>query len=80
MFHLRKAPIVFGPKSLYRSRAGRHFLEQNMRFGLVLGQLAILQKTWGANYEQLLRVVFSCFQGQKNDFIFLKNIVVEVEG
>jgi hypothetical protein len=51
-----------------------------MRFGLVLGQLAILQKTWGANYEQLLRVVFSCFQGQKNDFIFLKNIVVEVEG
>ena len=40
-------------------------MEQKMRFGLVLGQLAILKKKLGADYEQLLRVVFSCFQEQK---------------
>ena len=34
-------------------------MEQKMRFGLVLGQLAILKNRWGADYEQLLRVVFS---------------------
>ena len=27
--------------------------------------LAVLKKTLGADYEQLLRAVFSCFQGQK---------------
>ena len=42
-------------------------MEQKMRFGLVLGQLAILKKQLGADYELLLRVVFSCFQGQKNN-------------
>ena len=36
-----------------------------MRFGLVLGRFAILRKKLGADYGQLLRVVFSCFQGQK---------------
>ena len=40
-------------------------MEQKMRFGLVLGQLAILKNKLGADYEQFLRVVFSCFQGQK---------------
>jgi len=38
---------------------------KKMRFGLVLGQLAILKKKFGADYEQLLRAVFSCFHGQK---------------
>jgi hypothetical protein len=28
-----------------------------------LGQLAVLKKKVWADYEQLLRVVFSCFQG-----------------
>ena len=37
------------PKSLYRSRAGRHFMEQKMRFGLVLGRLAVLKKKNWAN-------------------------------
>ena len=46
---------------------GDIFMEQKMRFGLVLGWLAILKKKMGADYEQLLRVVFSCFQGQKNN-------------
>ena len=50
---------------------GDIFIEQKMRFGLVWGQLAILKKM-EADYEQLLSVVFSCFQGQKNDLIFLK--------
>ena len=41
------------------------FMEQEFRFGLDLGRLAVLKKKVWANYEQLLRVVFSCFQGQK---------------
>ena len=46
-------------------------MEQNMRFVLILGRLEVLKKNW-ADYEQLLRPVFSCFHGQK---IFLKNIL-----
>ena len=42
---------------------GDIFMEQKMRFGLVLGRLAILKKMV-ADYEQLLRAIFSCFQGQ----------------
>ena len=34
-------------------------------FGLV----GNIQKNWD-DYEQLLRAVFSCFHGQKNDFMF----------
>ena len=33
---------------------GAIFMEQNMRFGLILGWMAILKKQWGTNYEQLL--------------------------
>ena len=47
-------------------------MEQNMKFGLILGWLAILKKM-GANYEQLLRSFFSCFQGQKNVNLFYKH-------
>jgi hypothetical protein len=43
---------------------GDIFVEQKMRFGLVLGWLAILKKM-GADYEQLLRMVFSCLQQKK---------------
>ena len=35
-------------------------MEQKLRFGLVLGQLAVLKKNW-ANYEQLLREVYFMF-------------------
>ena len=38
-------------------------MEKNMRFGLNL----ILKKI-GADYKQLLRAVFSCFDGQKKIF------------
>ena len=40
-------------------------MEQKMRNWLVLEQLAILKKKLGADYELLLRVFFSCFQGEK---------------
>jgi hypothetical protein len=50
--------IIYGAES--------HFYGKNdNRFGLILGQLAILKKKFWADYEQLLRAVFSCFQGQK---------------
>ena len=47
-------------------------MEQNMRFGLILGRLAMLKKKLGADYEQLLtlRAVFHCFHGQKKNLIF----------
>ena len=41
-----------------------------MRFGLVLGWLAILKKKIWADYEQLLRAVFSCFQGKNHTLHF----------
>ena len=47
---------------------GAIFMEQNLRFGLILGRLAIhTEKKMGTDYEQLLRLVISCFRGQKND-------------
>ena len=47
------------PKSLYRSRARRHFMEQKMCFGLVLGRLAILKKKIGSimsNFSQWFKM------------------------
>jgi uncharacterized protein YecE (DUF72 family) len=43
------------------------FLGHNVRFGLILGQLAVLKKK-GADYEQLLMAVFACFHGQKKHY------------
>ena len=51
------------------------FMQKELRFRLDLGQLEVLKKRVWADYEQLLRVIFSCFQGQKNVKKFLKNIV-----
>ena len=48
---------------------GAIFMEQNIRFGLILGCLAILKETFLADYEHFLRPVFSCFLGQN---FFLK--------
>ena len=36
-------------------------MEQELRFGLDLGRVALLKKHIWADYEQLLRVAFSCF-------------------
>jgi hypothetical protein len=49
-------------------------MEQNMRFGLILGRLAILKKSGRADYEQLLGAVFFMFSGAKKNLnFFLKN-------
>ena len=40
-------------------------MEQNMRFGLILGRLAILKKELVADYAQRFRVVFLCFRDEK---------------
>ena len=39
------------------------------------GPDGISEKKWGADYEQLLRVFFSCFHKKKKEFLFIKNIV-----
>ena len=49
---------------------GDIFIEQKMRFGLVLGQLAILEKN-RADYEQLLRAVFFMFSWAKEKKSFV---------
>ena len=50
------------------------FLEQKMRFGLVLDRLAVLKKKIGADYELLLKAVFSCFQWQKKQYKFFFSV------
>ena len=50
---------------------GAIFMEQDIRFGLILGLLAILKKNW-ANYEQHWRPVFSCFREQNFFLNFFK--------
>ena len=40
-------------------------MEQELRFGLDLGRLALLKKRVWADYEQLLRVVFFMFSVAK---------------
>jgi hypothetical protein len=47
-------------------------MEKKLRFGLVFWLVDNPEKKNWADYEQLLRAVFSCFQGQK---IFRKKIV-----
>ena len=42
-------------------------MEQELRFGLDLGRLAVLEKRVWATYEQLLRPVFSSFRGPKKN-------------
>ena len=56
----------YDKQSHYKEVAqGDIFVKQKMRFGLVLGQLAILKKKVWADYEQLLRTISSCFRVQK---------------
>ena len=40
------------------------------KIGAGFGPVGNTEKKLGADYEQLLRVVFSCFQEQKNNLIF----------
>ena len=57
-------------KSLYRSRVGRHFYGTENEIWAGFGPVGNTEKKLGADYEQLLRVVFSCFQGQINTLKF----------
>ena len=54
---------------------GDIFMVQKIRFGLVLGRLAILKKR-RADYEQLLRVFFFMFSGAKK-IIYISKKVLE---
>ena len=59
-------------KSLYRSRAARHFYGTE---NVIWAGLGPLKKNIGADYEQLLRAFFSCFHEQKKIFkIFFKTL------
>ena len=49
-------------------------MEQNMRFGLVLGQLAVLKKNWAVKYASFED--FLCFHAQKINFNFLKKYYI----
>jgi hypothetical protein len=61
---------MIDPKSLYRSRIGRHFhgTENEIWAGW-----QYWKNNW-ADYDQLLRVFFSCFQRQKQNIFNKKNI------
>ena len=51
-------------KSLYRSRAGRYFYGTENVIWAGFGPVGNTEKIIWANYEQLLRAVFSWFYGQ----------------
>ena len=57
---------------IYRSRARRHFYGSDNEIWADFGPVGNTEKKIGADYEHLLRAVFSCFQGQKKQFKFLK--------
>ena len=58
---------------IHKLRGEQFFMEQKLRFGLVLDLLAILKKNC-ADYEQLLRAVFFMFSWAKI-YIYFFNIV-----
>ena len=51
----------------------RHFYGTENEISVGFGPVGNTEKKMGADYEILLRVVFSCFQGQKNNLKFFKN-------
>ena len=59
-------------KSLYISWAVSNFYRTEIEILAGFKSVGNTEKKVGANYEQLLRVFFSCFHGQKKDLIFLK--------
>ena len=56
---------------------GAIFIEQNMRFWLILGQLAILKKKWAVKYANF-EGGFLCFSGQNNNLSYFLNMVASV--
>ena len=61
---------MLSPKSLYRSRAGRHFYGAEIEIWVGFGPVGNTEKKLGADYGQLLRVVFFMFSGAKKLFKF----------
>ena len=54
---------------------GAIFMEQKIRFGLVLGRLAILKTKFGEEYAQLLRAFSFMFSWTKKIRFFFKDIL-----
>ena len=63
---------VVGKVIIEKSRGGRFLWNSNWDLGSIWAGWHYWKKNIWANYEQLLRPVFSCFHEQKN---FLKNIL-----
>ena len=57
-------------KSLYISSTVSNFYRTEIEIWAGFGPVGNTEI--GADYEQLLRVGFSCFQGQKNNLFFFK--------
>ena len=55
---------------------GAIFMEQKLRFWLDFGNSE--KKNW-ANYEQVLRAIYSCFRRQKKRLFFLKHCSVHTK-
>ena len=53
------------PKSLYRSLAGRHLYGTENEILAGFGLVGSTEKSFWADYEQLLKVVFFMFSGKK---------------
>jgi hypothetical protein len=62
-------------KSLYRSRAGRHFYGTENVIWAGFGPIGTTEKKVWADYEQLLRKVFACFRVQKKIKKMFENVV-----
>ena len=60
------------PKQSHYLGVAKNFFGTENEVWAGLGQLAILKKKIGADYQQLLGAVFSCFQGQKTIKFFEK--------
>ena len=58
--------ILSYSKSLNGCCAGSHFYGSEFEIWAVFGPVGNTEKKIGADYEQFLRPVFSCFRGQKN--------------
>ena len=61
-------------KSLYRSRARRHFYGTENEIWASFGPVGNTEKKIWADYEQLLRAFISWFRGQFFFLIFLKTL------
>ena len=64
-------PNLIQPRSIYRSCEGSHFYGIEYEIWAYFGPVGNTEKKFWADYEQLLRALFSCFQGQN----FFLNIV-----